>query len=1176
MAKSLSTVAITAIFILLSISNCYSISNDEPSKSYSWQEMMDSCNTHQQAQDFQTALKWALQAEVKAKEEFGEIDTNYINSLSFLTNLYYDLGSPDSAIFYLEKSLFYSRKYYHGDHIQLAFILNSSGVIYQMNGNHVLAESLYTEALAMRRRLFKTDHPDLAQSLNNLGCLYHESGKKNEAEKFLNEALDMRKRIYHGDHLDIAQSYNFLSLFYNDYGLYEKAVFCGREALDIRRRLLDSGDPAVLQSMINLASYLHEMGNNYEAEQFYNESLDLSRNYFKNDHSELAICINNVGLFYQDIGDFTKAELLLNEALEMRRRLFKSDHWELANGINNLAYFYHETGKYSLAEPLYKESLDMERRIYTGDNPRLARALNNMGAFYEDVGNLVEAEKFYKDALVMYRHFYNTDHLSLANSINSLGSFYHTIGNKSESEKYYIEAFEMRKRLFNGDHPHIASSLNNLAGLYDDLGDYKKADSLMNEALEMRKRLYKTDNVSLSNSIHLSGCFYLKRGNFQKGAALLHEAIEMKKRLFHSDHPSLANSISRLGDYYNKIGNFGESEKLLLEALEMRKRLLNSNHPDLEENLHNLAYNYYSNNKYSLAYEFFHIVYPISKSNYSNQCIGLSEIEKEKLLNSLISTYDVFHSVVIKSQEKVKAFYCDEYDNLLFTKGILLSSFKKFKALMINSSDENTLKLYKNWLELKKFNSKNSSLTNDVLRKKHINLDSMEILANNMEKELTLMSSLFNSQLKKTLYSWRDIKKTLKKNEAAIELVRFKFNDGRRWTDTIYYAALILKHGEEDSTISFVLLENGNELEQLHIKNYKNCIKNKFQDNESYNQFWEMIATKLKGVKKVYVSPDGVYNQLNLTTLYNPKSKKYLLEEMEIQVVTSTRDLVANKEQKKPEYNNNAVLIGNPRFNLDNTEYKKVASSLENKFKSDYYINEETELSMRSGIHPLPGTGVEIDKISQLLTGKNWNVEKYTDNLAIEEVVKKVDNPRILHIATHGKFLSDVEREYSNFDTEIDRQRFVENPLLRSYLIFAGADRQANPTPSLPTGEGESNIVLQPDETEDGFLTAYEAQNLYLDKTELVVLSACETGLGEIKNGEGVYGLQRAFIQAGAKSIIMSLWSVSDDATQELMTSFYTKWLSGKPKRQAFKEAQLELKSKYQMPYYWGAFVMVG
>jgi CHAT domain-containing protein len=176
----------------------------------------------------------------------------------------------------------------------------------------------------------------------------------------------------------------------------------------------------------------------------------------------------------------------------------------------------------------------------------------------------------------------------------------------------------------------------------------------------------------------------------------------------------------------------------------------------------------------------------------------------------------------------------------------------------------------------------------------------------------------------------------------------------------------------------------------------------------------------------------------------------------------------------------------------------------------------------------------------------------------------------VLHIATHGYFQEDVAPTEGHGATMLHSSEPVNlfgrvtggNPLLRSGLLFAGAGRKHS-------FEDKNRI-------DDGILTAYEAMNLNLDSTELVVLSACETGLGEVKNGEGVYGLQRAFQVAGARTVMMSLWSVADKQTQELMRMFYEKWLSGEDKHQAFGEAQMELKAKYSAPYYWGAFVMVG
>jgi CHAT domain-containing protein len=197
-------------------------------------------------------------------------------------------------------------------------------------------------------------------------------------------------------------------------------------------------------------------------------------------------------------------------------------------------------------------------------------------------------------------------------------------------------------------------------------------------------------------------------------------------------------------------------------------------------------------------------------------------------------------------------------------------------------------------------------------------------------------------------------------------------------------------------------------------------------------------------------------------------------------------------------------------------------------------------LEEKNNLTALPGTQTDVENIGNLMTAKSWQPEVLTGDKALEETLKDCFKPRVMHIATHGYFHGDTTG--------------TQNPLLQSGLMLTGAAQ---------TLEGNKDEMM-----EDGILTAYEAMNLNLDNTELVVLSACETGLGTVSNGEGVYGLQRAFKVAGAKTIIMSLWKVNDEATQELMTAFYENWLTTENKRQAFNYAQQKLKAKYKSPYY--------
>lgn len=299
-------------------------------------------------------------------------------------------------------------------------------------------------------------------------------------------------------------------------------------------------------------------------------------------------------------------------------------------------------------------------------------------------------------------------------------------------------------------------------------------------------------------------------------------------------------------------------------------------------------------------------------------------------------------------------------------------------------------------------------------------------------------------------------------------------------------------------------------------------------------------------------------NEVSLGLL--PRSDgKLVMDTYDVRVVSSTKDLLRPHRQPSA---STAVVIGNPKFSMSEKE-PDVASATPAARSRD---------ARRGGaLDPLPGTQVEVQNVDKLLRSNNWQVQTYTDAEAQVTRVKQVERPRLLHVATHGFFEPDQKQElpaHTNLPSE-ERPSMLEDPMLRSGLYFAGANRALQGAASTPGGD-------------DGVLTAYEASQLHLEGTELVVLSACETGLGETQNGEGVFGLRRALQEAGAEFVLMSLWKMPDQETQELMQKFYQKWLAGEDKGTALHEAQQELREAVRQrygkdhPYYWGAFVLVG
>ena len=699
--------------------------------------------------------------------------------------------------------------------------------------------------------------------------------------------------------------------------------------------------------------------------------------------------------------------------------------------------------------------------------------------------------------------------------------FYNKRGDYKQAEPLFLEALAMYRRIFKSDNPKLATCIVNIAIFYNTRGDYKQAELFYKEALEMYRRIFKGDHRDLAWSISNSATFYNTKGDYKQAEPLYKEALEMSRRLYKSDNNELAYSIYSMGSFYNVSGDFKQAGTLYLEALEDYKNMLNSYFPSLSENEKKLFWNTCKDN-----FEQFN-TYASIRSN-----------ENSSIINNM-------------------------YDNQLYTKALLLNSTNRVKSRIMNSGDSLLIDKYRTWSDKKEFLVRLYKMTNDELKKNNFRIDSIENVANELEKELTLKSEAFKQSYEKKKVTWKLIQGLLKPDEAAVEVIRFRYFDKRRFTDTIYYAYLIVNEQTEEHP-DLVLIENGKELENEFYDDYRTNTSKKVEDKKSFERYWSKLYEKVKGFKKIYFSADGIYNKLNPSTLMLPDGK-YLLDVQDIQQVNSTKDLLIGYYQTKLESNifNSALLIGNPNFSLSENDVK-VASRKIRGNKEEEQSFEKLASTRGINLTRLPGTEKEIRDIEKFLKDKLWNVNSFLGDNALKTAVKSANNPRVLHIATHGLFLEDVKRDSKDL-FGFEEEKMVENPLLRSGLFFTGADNYLK--------KENSNLS---EEEDNGLLTAYEAMNLDLDKTELVVLSACETGLGELQNGEGVFGLRRAFQQAGARAVLMSLWKVNDQATQELMSSFYKNWVTGMTKRDAFSKAQQEVRIKYKDPYYWGAFVMVG
>ncbi len=848
---------------------------------------------------------------------------------------------------------------------------------------------------------------------------------------------------------------------------------------------------------------------------------------------------------YQDLVTLQKSIKDITEKLYGRN---SSVHIKECVSLGMLKRLY--LNEYAEAEIYLKEAASILIENGEKNTTSYAKICYYLANSYLEQSKYSETETILQEAMAILETKIGKDSYDYLLISNALAALYYQHSIHDKAEKIWSDIKSITERVFGKNHEMYATVCNNLAGSYFCSFKLDKAEELYLEAKNIKAQIVDTNSPEYAIACTNLAAVFAKQKKYDLAEELNLLSIEIDKQNMPLSLDNYVNSLSNLANIYSEVKKYDKAEALYLEAISISERIKGANHLTYISNSINLA-KLYEEVDVNKAIPIYQKVENNLQANVHSVFPILSEAEKQNFWIRIKSYFNDFaHCYPIYAIQN-PVIMADLYDQTLFTKGIIFSSTQKIKNTILNSGDTVLVNQYNNWKKQRESYTKLYQLPLEEQKKQNLDLEGMKNQINDLEKDLSKKSALFGQNVQTKSYKWQEVKAKLAKNEVVIEIIK---------SDSAYIALFLT--AQTENYPAFYLFKNAQELEDKFLNYYKNCIEFKIEDTVSYNAFWKPIADKLstlnkKGFKKIYFSPDGVFHQLSLNTLKNTKTGKFLLEEANIQLIGSSRDLIElNKKSRdlSQNYENyQAHLLGYPIYGAENTEKEPEKK----RDRSLGFSGMQSAVGVAGAVSLLPGTKKEVENVFGLFNQKKLKVNLLLAENATEEAVKNLKSPTILHVATHGFFIPEIkDSEVQDMQTAMNRN-LLKNPFLRSGLLLAGCQK---PNP----------------DKEDGILTAEEVMNLTLDNTELVVLSACETGLGDIQAGEGVFGLQRAFQQAGAKSVLMSLWQVDDEATQTLMTEFYTALLKGQSKRQAFKTAQMNLKKRFPEPYYWGAFVMVG
>jgi CHAT domain-containing protein/tetratricopeptide (TPR) repeat protein len=1087
------------------------------------------------------------------------------------------------------------------DHLSTGIVLSNLADLLKALGRYAEAEPLYRRSLAIREVKQGADHLDTATCLHNLAYVCHLMIRYSDAEPHYRRSLQIREAKLGKDHaLVAAVLYDFANL-YSRMGRLGDAEPLMRRSLEIREAKLGADHGLTHQSVLELGALYAKNTRFAEAEALYKRTLELREAKAGKDHPATAQSLAVLADLYSMTDRYDEAERLMLRALAIQEAKFGKDHLTTATSLQRLANLYASMGRFADEEPLIRRCVAIREAKLGKDHPDLASALTSLAMLHRTLGRYGDAEPLLQRGLEIRQTKLGRNHFDTGVSLNHLASLYRQLGRHREAEQLFRRALQIAEDTRGKDHPQTARAADSLAWLLVHLRRYQEAEALFRRSLEIREAKLGKDHVEVSWSLQALGRLHRSTNRSGDAEPFLRRALEIHEAKRGADHPTTANMVTDLAMLKVFLGRDEEAEPFFRRSLEIREAKLGKDHPTTTWSLVDLAALYTSVDRAEDAHAMFDRARRATRRYVIELLPTLSAKEQRTYLTSQSAGSSMALSMALR--------YAPKHAAIAESGAAWLANAKamqhEVQALSAQLEDDDPaarpvaarLRNVRQMLAKLKLEPAKDGQQAEQRRK-------MSLLEAE-DRQLTAQLGKLGGRTGRgsDWFELAAIRRSLPAGGVLIDVARhgvfdFQKSGKAKWNPAHYVAWVTPREGAVrvvdlgeaaaiDALVAAVQKELPLAAERVRDLGEAEAEKVLLEKTRPLAQklLEPLLALDEVAYARQWVlSPESNLWLVPWAALPLPAkgANKYVVETRVLRFVTAGRDVARGIERQASLGTAAPLIIADPDFDLGRSEAARLAQQTLGGATSQQTRSLLSDGLNLGRVRRLPGTAAEAELIAPRITELSRRTpDVFVGGKAVEAVLKSARRPQMLIVSTHGFFLGEQElKQQAEADVRsadgdssslaLLRKdgKLFEEPLLRCGLLLAACNDQPKPGETRPG--------------DDGVLTGLEVMGLDLRGCELVVLSACETGLGDVRNGEGVAGLRQAFQLAGAESVLSSLWKVPDRETAQLMIGLFDKLSAGKDRATALAQTQRELIRRHRQrndaahPFFWAAFTLTG